>query len=127
MLVLRNLLDVLSETMCGYQASGVFVVEGDECMDFVKKTGNLLKTGKSEFALNLCEQGIAEGGCAADLLNNEGVAYLQMKQYEAAEQALKKALEQKPEDEGILKNIGLVKQGIQNQEPDIQTAVIKGI
>ncbi len=96
-------------------------------MDFVKKTGNLLKTGKSEFALNLCEQGIAEGGCAADLLNNEGVAYLQMKQYEAAEQALKKALEQKPEDEGILKNIGLVKQGIQNQEPDIQTAVIKGI
>ena len=96
-------------------------------MDFVKKTGNLLKNGKSEFALNLCEQGIADGGVSADLLNNEGVAYLQLKDYAAAVKVLGSAHEAAPEDADIISNIGLAEQGINGREPDVEAAVIKGI
>lgn len=85
-------------------------------MDFVKKTGKLLKEKKAQFALNLCEQGIAEGGPVSDLLNNEGVAYLYLEDYEKSLDAFERALKADPDNADASYNRSMPLRSMQRHE-----------
>lgn len=68
-------------------------------IDYVGKSGALLKEGKAMPALIMCEQGRGEG-CPdeAALMVNEGIAYLYMKDFEKSLECFDKACELDPND-----------------------------
>lgn len=90
-------------------------------IDYVARTGALLKEKKAQFALTLCEQGIGEGSRdAAALYNNEGVAYLYLGQFEKSLAAFEKALELDPQDADACYNRSIAIRSMERHEEALQ-------
>ena len=90
-------------------------------IDYVSRTGALLKEKKAEFALNLCEQGIGEG-CKeiSALYNNEGIAYLYLGDFEKSLECFDKACELDPTDGDPQYNRSMAIRSMQRHEEALQ-------
>ena len=86
-------------------------------IDYVARSGALLKEGKAQAALILCEQGIGEG-CkdVAALHVNEGIAYLYMNQFEKSLEMFDKACEEDPTDGDAQYNRSMAIRSMQKHE-----------
>ena len=90
-------------------------------IDYVQRSGALLKEGKAQFALTLCEQGLGEGSKdVAALLNNEGIAYVYLGQYEKALEMFDKACEADPTDGDPQYNRSIAIRSMERHEEALQ-------
>ena len=90
-------------------------------IDYVARSGALLKDGKAQPALILCEQGLGEG-CkdVASLYVNEGVAYLYMNQFEKSLEMFDKACEADPSDGDAQYNRSMAIRAMQRHEEALE-------